>query len=105
MQITHRWLKYARCLWQYVAELFGYMPADIGDRARVVMICDHIYEDLVINIAYCIWNMREWDRDCLGGFAGPQVRSSTHVCVKVANQGCQPRLPTKVANQDCLLTL
>ena len=82
MQITHRWLKYARCLWQYVAELFGYMPADIGDRARVVMICDHIYEDLVIN-----WNMCEWNRDCIGGFAGPQVRAFTRVEI------CQPSNP------------
>lgn len=49
----------------------------------MAMICDHkIYEDLVIN-----WNMCEWTRDCIGGFAGPQVRSFTRVEI------CQPSNP------------
>ena len=56
---------------QYIAELLGYLPDDIGEKATVVMICDHIYEDVMINIAYCIWEFRDWDRDCLGGFASP----------------------------------
>ena len=31
-------------------------------RAKVVMIGDHIYEDIIVNIAYCIWEKREWER-------------------------------------------
>lgn len=54
----------------YVAELCGYMPADPLDRAEVLMISDHIYEDLIINIAYSIWDKRDWDGDVLGGFGG-----------------------------------
>ena len=34
---------------QYIAELLGYLPDDIGEKATVVMICDHIYEDVMIN--------------------------------------------------------
>jgi hypothetical protein len=36
---------------QYIAEVCGYTPSDPMDRARVVMICDHVYEDLLINVA------------------------------------------------------
>ena len=56
---------------QYVAELCGYMPTDTMERAKVVMVCDHVYEDIMINIGYAIWNFREWERDVIGGFAGP----------------------------------
>ena len=35
------------------------------------MISDHIYEDILINIAYALWGFRDWDRDVIGGFAGP----------------------------------
>ena len=73
---------------QYVAELLGYMSTDIGERARVVMVCDHIYEDVLINVAYCIWDMCEWDRDCLGGFAGPG--SGAPMKFKVSRSRLQP---------------
>jgi len=56
---------------QYIAEIAGYMPKSPLDRARVIMICDHIYEDILINISYGLWGFREWDRDVIGGFAGP----------------------------------
>eukprot|EP01046_Picozoa_sp_COSAG06_P069374 COSAG06_NODE_18893_length_863_cov_1.113874_1_plen_268_part_01 len=72
---------------QYVAELCGYMPTDAMERAQVVMVCDHIYEDVLINIAYSIWNLREWERDAIGGFAGPTSG-----------------VPTKFANLEQMLT-
>jgi len=56
---------------QFVAEQTGYMPKSAMGRAKVVMIGDHIYEDVIVNIAYCIWEKREWERDCIGGWAGP----------------------------------
>lgn len=56
---------------QYVAEIAGYMPSSPLERAKVVMICDHIYEDVLINISYALWGYRDWDRDVVGGFAGP----------------------------------
>ena len=56
---------------QYVAEIAGYMPTHPLDRAKVVMICDHIYEDILINVVYAIWGFRDWERDVVGGFAGP----------------------------------
>ena len=55
---------------QYVAEIAGYMPKSPLDRAKVIMISDHIYEDILINIAYALWGFRDWDRDVIGGFAG-----------------------------------
>ncbi len=51
---------------QYIAEIAGYMPKSPLDRARVIMICDHIYEDILINISYGLWGFREWDRDVIG---------------------------------------
>ncbi len=56
---------------QYIAEIAGYMPNSPIDRAKVIMICDHIYEDILINISYALWGFRDWDRDVIGGFAGP----------------------------------
>ena len=56
---------------QYVAEIAGYMPKSPLDRAKVIMISDHIYEDILINISYALWGFRDWDRDVIGGFAGP----------------------------------
>ncbi|MDA9901598.1 glutathione S-transferase family protein [Gammaproteobacteria bacterium] len=56
---------------QYIAEIAGYMPNLPLERAKVVMICDHIYEDILINISYALWGYRDWDRDVVGGFAGP----------------------------------
>ena len=56
---------------QYVAEIAGYMPNNSLDRAKAIMICDHIYEDILINISYALWGFRDWDRDVIGGFAGP----------------------------------
>ena len=56
---------------QYVAEISGYMPKNSLDRAKVIMISDHIYEDILINISYALWGYRDWDRDVIGGFAGP----------------------------------
>ena len=57
----------------YVADQCGYLPADSMDRAEVLMISDHLHEDLIIPIAYAIWEFREWDRDVLGGFGGPNT--------------------------------
>lgn len=56
---------------RYIADVLGYMPSDAMERAQVGMVADHIYEDILINVAYCIWNFRDWDESCLGGFAGP----------------------------------
>ena len=47
---------------QFIAEQAGYMPTSAMARAKVVMIGDHIYEDVIVNIAYCIWEKREWER-------------------------------------------
>merc|ERR1712031_57862 len=55
----------------YVAEQCGYMPANSMDRAEALMICDHIYEDVIVNVAYAIWDKRDWDKDVLGGWNGP----------------------------------
>ena len=46
---------------QYVAEIAVYMPTHPLDRAKVVLICDHIYEDILINVAYAIWGFRDWE--------------------------------------------
>ena len=56
---------------QYVAEIAGYMPDNPLDRAKVVMICAHIYEDIQMPVSDALWEFKDWDRDVLGGFGGP----------------------------------
>ena len=56
---------------QYVAEITGYMPENPLDRAKVVMICAHIYEDIQTPVGDALWEFKDWDRDVLGGFGGP----------------------------------
>ena len=56
---------------QYVAEIAGYMPDNPLDRAKVVMICAHIYEDIQTPLGDALWEFKDWDRDVLGGFGGP----------------------------------
>lgn len=56
---------------QYVAEIAGYMPSTPLDRAKVAMICAHIYEDIHMPISDALWAFRDWDRDVIGGLGGP----------------------------------
>ncbi|MFL2502351.1 MAG: hypothetical protein ACJ0Q1_05460 [Luminiphilus sp.] len=52
---------------QYVAELAGFMPKTPADRARAIMICAHIYEDIQVPMWDSFWGWKDWERDVLGG--------------------------------------
>ena len=66
---------------QYVAEIAGYMPSDPIARAKAVMICAHIYEDVLITVSDALWEFKDWDRDVIGGFGGP----AAGIMLKIAN--------------------
>jgi glutathione S-transferase len=68
-----RMLNETNAIAYYIAEQCGYMPTDPMDRAEVLMIADHIYEDVIVNVAYAIWDKRDWDKDVMGAFGSPDA--------------------------------
>ena len=66
---------------QYVAELAGFMPKAPADRAKAIMICSHIYEDIQVPMWDSFRGWKDWERDVLGGFGGP----SSGLALKISN--------------------
>ena len=66
---------------QYVAEIAGFMPEAPADRAKVMMISTHIHEDIQAPMWDSFWGWKDWERDVVGGSAGP----SSGLALKVAN--------------------
>ena len=66
---------------QYVAEIAGFMPEAPADRAKAIMISTHIHEDIQAPMWDSFWGWKDWERDVVGGSAGP----SSGLALKVAN--------------------
>ena len=66
---------------QYVAEIAGFMPEAPADRAKVMMISTHIHEDIQAPMWDSFWGWKDWERDVVGGSAGP----SSGLALKVSN--------------------
>jgi glutathione S-transferase len=66
---------------QYVAELAGFMPEAPADRAKAIMICSHIYEDIQVPMWDSLWGWKDWERDVLGGYGGP----TSALALKISN--------------------
>ena len=66
---------------QYVAEIAGFMPEAPADRAKAIMISTHIHEDIQAPMWDSFWGWKDWERDVVGGSAGP----SSGLALKVSN--------------------
>lgn len=66
---------------QYVAEFAGFMPEAPADRAKAIMICSHIYEDIQVPMWDSFWGWKDWERDVLGGYGGP----TSALALKISN--------------------
>ena len=45
----------------------GMLPEAPADRAKAIMICSHIYEDIQVPMWDSFWGWKDWERDVLGG--------------------------------------